>query len=235
MRMSPHNLSPRADVAAGPASDQLVALAEVGRELTAQGELRTRLERAMQVLDRRLGARCVVLCLSDSEHRTLEIEAASGLPARALRARYGKGVLGRVAETGRPIVVPNVRHEPMATAELPELLPASETGQIAQLTESAIGPYELQDFFLYHFARHGARPGRILDLAQVAFDDRYDLATLKKWLTLFYKRFFGNQFKRSCTADGPKVGMVALSPRGDWRMPSDAQVRSWIDDVAAYQ
>jgi NAD+ synthase (glutamine-hydrolysing) len=116
----------------------------------------------------------------------------------------------------------------------PELLPASESGQIAQLTESAIGPYELQDFFLYHFARHGARPARILDLAQVAFDDRYDLATLKKWLTLFYKRFFTNQFKRSCTADGPKVGMVALSPRGDWRMPSDAQVRSWVEEVAAY-
>jgi NAD+ synthase (glutamine-hydrolysing) len=116
----------------------------------------------------------------------------------------------------------------------PELLPADEEGQIAQLTESAIGPYELHDFFLYHFVRHGARPGRILDLAQVAFGERYDLETVKKWLKLFYKRFFTNQFKRSCTADAPKVGMVALSPRGDWRMPSDAQVRSWLAEIEAY-
>ncbi len=118
----------------------------------------------------------------------------------------------------------------------PELLPADESGQIAQLTEDAIGPYELHDFFLYHFVRHGSRPGRILDLARVAFDeDRYPLDVLKKWLAVFYRRFFTNQFKRSCTADAPKVGMVALSPRGDWRMPSDANVRSWLDAVEAYE
>ncbi len=116
----------------------------------------------------------------------------------------------------------------------PELLPADEEGQIAQLTETAIGPYELHDFFLYHFVRHGARPARILDLAQIAFDGRYDLPTLKRWLTLFYRRFFINQFKRSCTADAPKVGMVALSPRGDWRMPSDAQFRSWVAEIDSY-
>lgn len=116
----------------------------------------------------------------------------------------------------------------------PELLPADEEGQIAQLTERAIGPYELHDFFLYHFVRHGARPARILDLARIGFADRYDLSTLKKWLSLFYRRFFINQFKRSCTADAPKVGMVALSPRGDWRMPSDAQLRSWVAEVDAY-
>lgn len=116
----------------------------------------------------------------------------------------------------------------------PELLPADEEGQIAQLTESAIGPYELHDFFLYHFVRHGARPTRILDLARLAFAERYDVPTLKKWLALFYRRFFTNQFKRSCTADAPKVGMVALSPRGDWRMPSDAASRSWIAEVEGY-
>lgn len=116
----------------------------------------------------------------------------------------------------------------------PELLPADEEGQIAQLTESAIGPYELHDFFLYYFARHGARPARILDLAQVAFEGRYPLDALKKWLSLFYRRFFQHQFKRSCTADGPKVGMVALSPRGDWRMPSDAQFASWLAEIDAY-
>jgi NAD+ synthase (glutamine-hydrolysing) len=116
----------------------------------------------------------------------------------------------------------------------PELLPADEKGQIAQLTESAIGPYELHDFFLYQFARHGARPARILDLAQIAFTPDHDLPALKKWLKLFYERFFANQFKRSCTADAPKVGMVALSPRADWRMPSDAHVRSWVEEVERY-
>jgi len=116
----------------------------------------------------------------------------------------------------------------------PELLPPDESGAIAQLTEDAIGPYELHDFFLFHFVRHGARPSRILDLARVAFADAYDVDTLQKWLRVFYRRFFTQQFKRSCTADAPKVGMVALSPRGDWRMPSDAQVRAWLDDVDAY-
>lgn len=116
----------------------------------------------------------------------------------------------------------------------PELLPADEKGQIAQLTESTLGPYELHDFFLYHFARHGARPSRILDLARLAFDGRYELDALKKWLGVFYRRFFQNQFKRSATADAPKVGLVALSPRGDWRMPSDAQVKSWLDEIEAY-
>ena len=82
----------------------------------------------------------------------------------------------------------------------------------------------------------GARPGRVLDLARVAFGEvPYSLDELKKWLTVFYRRFFQNQFKRSCTADGPKVGMVALSPRGDSRMPSDANVASWIEAVASYE
>jgi len=117
----------------------------------------------------------------------------------------------------------------------PELLPTDAEGQIAQLTEERVGPYELHDFFLFHFVRHGSRPGRILDLARVAFAGRYDDDTLKKWLTMFLTRFFAHQFKRSCTADGPKVGLVALSPRGDWRMPSDARVRAWLDDVAAWR
>ena len=116
----------------------------------------------------------------------------------------------------------------------PELLPSDAQGKIAQLTERAIGPYELHDFFLYHFVRNGARPARILDLARIAFCERYDLETLKRWLAVFLRRFFANQFKRSCTADAAKVGMVALSPRGDWRMPSDARVASWIEEVEAY-
>jgi NAD+ synthase (glutamine-hydrolysing) len=116
----------------------------------------------------------------------------------------------------------------------PELLPADAEGKIAQLTEEAIGPYELHDFYLYHFVRHGAGPTRILDLARIAFGQRYDLPTLKHWLEVFFTRFFRSQFKRSCTADAPKVGMVALSPRGDWRMPSDASVASWLAEVQAY-
>jgi NAD+ synthase (glutamine-hydrolysing) len=127
-----------------------------------------------------------------------------------------------------------VLFEILDTPVSPELLPADEQGQIAQLTEATIGPYELHDFFLYQVVRQGARPARILDIAQLAFAEHYDLATLKKWLRLFYHRFFTYQFKRSCTADAPKVGMVALSPRGDWRMPSDAKVRSWLDEVEQY-
>ncbi|MFH1132839.1 MAG: NAD(+) synthase, partial [Pseudomonadota bacterium] len=96
----------------------------------------------------------------------------------------------------------------------PELLPADSRGKITQLTEETVGPYELHDFFLYHFVRHGARPGRVLDLARIAFVDRYDLEVLKKWFEVFLQRFFDNQFKRSCAPDGPKVGMVSLSPRG---------------------
>jgi NAD+ synthase (glutamine-hydrolysing) len=117
----------------------------------------------------------------------------------------------------------------------PELIPAGSDGSIAQLTEAVIGPYELHDFFLYQMVRHRAGPVRILDVAQIAFAKRYQLSELKRWLSLFVRRFFHNQFKRSCTADGPKVGMVALSPRGDWRMPSDADVSAWLDQIERYQ
>lgn len=116
----------------------------------------------------------------------------------------------------------------------PELLPADADGQIAQLTESSIGPYELHDFYLHALVRKGARPARILDLAQEAFGGDYDLPTHKKWLRTFITRFFRYQFKRSCTPDGPKVGQVALSPRGDWRMPSDARADTWLAEVDAY-
>jgi len=123
-----------------------------------------------------------------------------------------------------------ILHTPIS----PELLPSDAEGKIAQLTEDTLGPYELHDFFLYHVVRHGTRPERVLDLACIAFAGAYDPATIQKWFRLFLRRFFQNQFKRSCTADGPKVGMVALSPRGDWRMPSDARVRSWLAAVDAW-
>lgn len=115
----------------------------------------------------------------------------------------------------------------------PELLPPSAEGAIAQLTESTIGPFELHDFFIYWFVHHGARPARILFLAEQAFGESYPPAELARWLTLFFRRFFANQWKRNCTPDGPKVGSVALSPRGDWRMPADASSASWLAEVEA--
>ncbi len=104
----------------------------------------------------------------------------------------------------------------------PELLPADNNGDIAQKTEDLVGPYELHDFFLYYFVRFGFSPEKILFLAKNAFSDLYPTEIIKKWLKIFLKRFFAQQFKRSCLPDGPKVGSINLSPRGDWRMPSDA-------------
>ena len=112
----------------------------------------------------------------------------------------------------------------------PELTPANEKGEIQQKTEDLVGPYELHDFFLYNMLRHGYGPRKIFLLANVAFKGSYDRATIKKWLTKFMWRFFSQQFKRSCLPDGPKVGCVSLSPRGDWRMPSDAAAALWVKE-----
>ena len=112
----------------------------------------------------------------------------------------------------------------------PELTPADEQGNIAQKTEDLVGPYELHDFFIYHLLRFGFRPSKIYMLAQHAFDGKYDDETIKKWLQTFCRRFFNQQFKRSCLPDGPKVGSVSLSPRGDWRMPSDAASALWLKE-----
>jgi len=113
----------------------------------------------------------------------------------------------------------------------PELTPPNEKGEIEQKTEDIIGPYELHDFFLYYMIRYRAEPGKILYLARLAFNDQYDEDTIKKWLKVFYRRFFTQQFKRSCLPDGPKVGTVSLSPRGDWRMPSDASAALWLSEL----
>lgn len=112
----------------------------------------------------------------------------------------------------------------------PELLPPKE-GRISQKTEDIVGPYELHDFFLYYILRSGFRPQKVFRLAEIAFDGVYDKETILKWMKIFYRRFFSQQFKRSCVPDGPKVGTIALSPRGDLRMPSDADVRIWMDEV----
>lgn len=110
----------------------------------------------------------------------------------------------------------------------PELTPANADGTIAQKTEDLVGPYELHDFFLYYTLRYGFTPRRIYHMAKGAFQDVYSDDTIKKWLKVFFRRFFSQQFKRSCMPDGPKVGSVCLSPRGDWRMPSDASAREWL-------
>ena len=112
----------------------------------------------------------------------------------------------------------------------PELIPADEKGRIKQKTEDLVGPYELHDFFIYYFLRYGFSPKKIFMLAQKAFAKTYDDKTIRKWLQTFCRRFFNQQFKRSCLPDGPKVGSVSLSPRGDWRMPSDASSALWLKE-----
>jgi len=128
--------------------------------------------------------------------------------------------------------IADVLHDILATPVSPELLPTKE-GEIAQKTEEVVGPYELHDFFLYHFIKSGAAPQKLLFLARHAFDGRYDEETIRHWLKVFLRRFFAQQFKRSCMPDGPKVGTIALSPRGDWRMPSDAEVAVWLASLDA--
>ena len=114
----------------------------------------------------------------------------------------------------------------------PELLPPKD-GEIAQKTEDLVGPYELHDFYLYYMLRFGYEPNKIYRLAKEAFAGMYDHETILKWLKIFYRRFFSQQFKRSCLPDGPKVGSVAVSPRGDLRMPSDASARIWMEELEA--
>jgi len=115
----------------------------------------------------------------------------------------------------------------------PELIPADENGEIKQKTEDLVGPYELHDFFLYYFLRFGFRPSKIYYLANIAFKGNYNEETIKKWLAIFFRRFFNQQFKRSCLPDGPKVGSISISPRGDWRMPSDANSAMWLKEIEA--
>ncbi len=125
----------------------------------------------------------------------------------------------------------NVLLDVLDTPVSPELLPPTDDGKIAQKTEDLVGPYELHDFFLYYVMRFGYEPKKLYRLTKYVFNDEYDDDTILKWLKNFYKRFFAQQFKRSCLPDGPKVGSVAVSPRGDLRMPSDASVMIWMDEL----
>lgn len=133
------------------------------------------------------------------------------------------------AELNKNFEFSKVLKDILDTPVSPELLPPEE-GKISQVTEDLVGPYQLHDFYLYYLLRFGFSPSKILYLAE-ASDLEFDRATKIKWLKTFYKRFFSQQFKRSCMPDGAKVGTINLSPRGDWRMPSDACGKIWLDEV----
>ena len=133
---------------------------------------------------------------------------------------------GTAEDQGLKSVLRDILDTPVS----PELLPA-ESGDISQKTEELVGPYELHDFFLYHLIRWGERPRKVLRLAEYAFENAYDRETILNWLEVFIRRFFSQQFKRSCLPDAPKVGTLSLSPRSDWRMPSDAQATLWLEEL----
>ena len=138
------------------------------------------------------------------------------------------------ADTCEDAELERVLLDVLDTPVSPELLPP-EDGKISQKTEDIVGPYELHDFYLYYVLRFGCTPKKIYRLARYAFAGAYSDETIKKWLETFYRRFFSQQFKRSCLPDGPKVGTVAVSPRGDLRMPSDACARIWLEELKELQ
>ena len=133
-------------------------------------------------------------------------------------------------ESGENALLHDTLYDILDTPVSPELLPACD-GEIVQKTEEIVGPYELHDFFLYYYLRYGFDPLKILRLARQAFEGEYASEEIKRYLVVFIKRFFMSQYKRSCIPDGPKVGSVALSPRGDWRMPSDACADEWLKQL----
>ena len=140
-----------------------------------------------------------------------------------------RSLVSWIAHTQSSSSVRRILQDVLATPVSPELLPA-KNGKISQKTEDLVGPYELHDFFLYYLLRHGCGPKKILFLAKQAFKNKFSESVIKKWLGVFHRRFFAQQFKRSCMPDGPKVGSVGLSPRGDWKMPSDADVSVWHEE-----
>lgn len=163
----------------------------------------------------------------------------AGVPKTLIRylVSYVAGEGLRVGERSSGMMATEILNDIVDTPISPELIPADEQGNIKQKTEDLVGPYELHDFFIYYFLRYGFSPKKIFLLAKRAFctpcEDKaalYDEETVKKWLTTFCRRFFNQQFKRSCLPDGPKVGSVSLSPRGDWRMPSDASSALWLKE-----
>ncbi|MBR6346257.1 MAG: NAD(+) synthase [Bacteroidales bacterium] len=169
-------------------------------------------------------------CTYNGDHMSMYGVNAS-IPKTLVRylCRWAGKTLQGVAANGRKAsdIISDIADTPIS----PELIPTDDRGEIAQLTEDLVGPYELHDFFLYHFIRFGASPEKIFFLARKAFGGKYSPEVIKHWLRTFFKRFIGQQFKRSCMPDGPKVGSVSLSPRGDWRMPSDAKWALFINSI----
>ena len=165
-------------------------------------------------------------CTYNGDHMSM-YGVNGGVPKTLVRYIVDWYAGARLAETGGgtaapdPVRAAQALRDILATPVSPELLPANADGSIAQVTEDKVGPYELHDFFLYHFLRRGAGKEKIRRLAEAAFAGVWDAATVGKWLDTFFRRFYAQQFKRSCLPDGPKVGSLNLSPRGDWRMPSD--------------
>ena len=150
----------------------------------------------------------------------------TGIPKTLVRTLVSWVADTHMDETSRRIL-----EDVVDTPVSPELLPAAEDGTIMQKTEDVVGPYLLHDFFLYYVLRFGFSPAKIYFLAKHAFNGEYNNEEILKWLRTFFWRFFSQQFKRSCLPDGPKVGSVNLSPRGDWRMPSDASSALWMREL----
>ncbi|MFH1098839.1 MAG: NAD(+) synthase [Candidatus Uhrbacteria bacterium] len=154
----------------------------------------------------------------------------AGVPKTLVRHVVACSLDSRLFPDAVNVVLRDILETPVS----PELIPPGAQGEIVQRTEDLIGPYELHDFFLYYTLRHGFRPAKVCFLAERAFEGTYDRATILKWLRVFYQRFGSSaQFKRDASPNGPKVGSVALSPRGDWRMPSDVNLTIWLDEVEA--
>jgi NAD+ synthase (glutamine-hydrolysing) len=151
----------------------------------------------------------------------------SGVPKTLVR--HIVGYAAEAAAENSPLE--KILRDILATPVSPELLPPSGD-DIRQQTEDLIGPYELHDFFLYHAVRWGRSPAKIYALSLAAFGGVHEPKVILKWLNVFFRRFFAQQFKRSCLPDGPKIGSVSLSPRGDWRMPSDASCEIWLKELA---
>ena len=142
-------------------------------------------------------------------------------------------MIDAISETESFAAAHDVLQDVLDTPISPELLPPDASGKISQQTEDLVGPYALHDFFIYHILRYGFAPEKVYTMACRAFANDFDAATIKKWLVSFYRRFFTQQFNRSCMPDGPKVGPVGLGPRGDWNMPSDATARIWLEEAQA--
>lgn len=164
-------------------------------------------------------------CTYNGDH--MSMYSVNGTIPKTLMQEMIRAIADTPAFAGVREILGDILDTPIS----PELLPPDDSGKIAQQTEDLVGPYVLHDFFLYYMLRYGAEPGKIYLLACRAFADEYAPDTIKKWLRVFYRRFFSQQFKRSCQPDGVKVGNICVSPRGDWKMPSEASCRTWMEQI----